>query len=85
MNPDEILNKYRACLVARGYSQVHGQNYFEAFSPTVRLDNVRMLLALAAHYDWEVHQVDVKTAFLHAPLDEDVNMDVPKEDGKKGN
>ena len=57
--------------------------------PTVRLDNVRMLLARAAHYDWEVHPVDVKTAFLHAPLDEDVYMDVPEgvetDNGKKGN
>ena len=42
------------------------------------LNNVRMLLALAAHYDWEVHQVDVKTTFLQAPLDKDVCMDVPE-------
>ena len=54
MNPDGTLNKYRASQVACGSSQVHGQNYFEAFSPTMGLDNVRMLLALAAHYDLEV-------------------------------
>ena len=76
MSPDGTLNKYRARLEACGYGQVHAHNYFETFIPNVGLDNVRMLPALAVHYDWEVHQVEVKTAFLHAPLDEDVYMDV---------
>ena len=41
-------------------------------------DNVRVILALAAHYDWEAHQVDVQTAFLNAPLKEDVYMTTPE-------
>ena len=61
----------------------------ETFSPTAGLDNVRILLAQAAHYDWEVHQVDMQTTFLHAPLDEDVYMDISEgvdtDNGKKGN
>ena len=78
MNLDGTSNKFRARPVACGYSQIHGLNYFETFSPTVSLDNVRMILALAAHYDWEAHQVDIKTAFLHAPLKEDVYMTIPE-------
>ena len=68
------LNKVKARLVASGYSQIHGRNYCETFSPTVSLDNVRVILALAAHCDWEAHQVDLQTAFLNAPLKEDVYM-----------
>ena len=78
MSPDGTLNKFKARLVACGYSQIHGQNYFETFSPTVSLDNVRVILALAAHYDWEAHQVDVQTAFLNALLKEDVYMTTPE-------
>ena len=76
MKSDGTFDKFKARLVACGYSQIHGQNYFETFSPTVSLENVRILLALAAHYDWEAHQVDVQTAFLNAPLAEDVYMTV---------
>ena len=60
MKSDRILNKFKARLVAGGYSPIHGQIYFETFSPTVSLENVRMILALAARYDGEAHQVDVK-------------------------
>ena len=70
--------------MACGYSQIHGQNYFETFSPIVSLENVRMILALVAHYDWEAHQVDVKTAFLNAPLAEDVYMTIPEGVDNKG-
>ena len=55
MKSDGTLDKFKAQLVACGYSQIHGHNYFETFSPTVSLENVRMLLALAAHSDWEAH------------------------------
>ena len=78
MNLDGSLNKYCVRVVACGNSQVHGQNYFETFS-----------LALAADYDWEVHPVDVKTVFMHTPLEEDICMDIPKDvdsgHGTKGN
>ena len=87
MNPDGSLNKYRARLVACGYSQDHGLNYFETFSPTCAMENIRLLLALASHYDWKMYQIDVKTAFLHAPLAESVYMQVPhgySEEGSEG-
>ena len=89
MKSDDNIDKFKARLVACGYAQVHGQNYFETFAPTVSLENVRMVLAMAAHFDWEAHQVDVKTAFLNALLDEDVYMTVPEgvdtRNGKAGN
>ena len=53
MNPDGSLNKYKARLVACGYSQIHSLNSFETFSPTCAMENIRLLLlALASHYDW---------------------------------
>ena len=78
MKRDSTLNKFKTRLVTCGYSQIHGQNYFETFSPTVSLDNVRVILALAAHHDWEAHQVDVQTTFLNAPLKENVYMTTPE-------
>ena len=78
MKSNGNIDKFKARLVACGYAQVHGLNYFETFAPTVSLENVRMVLAMAAHVDWEAHQVDVKTTFLNATLDEDVYMTVPE-------
>ena len=78
MNPDGTLNKFKARLVACRYSQIHGQNYFETFSPTVYLDNIRVILTQAAHDDWKAHQVDVHTQFLNAPLKENVFMTTPE-------
>ena len=51
MKSDGNLDKFKARLVACGYAQVHGQNYFEIFAPTVNLENVRTVLAMAAHFD----------------------------------
>ena len=84
MKSDGTLDKFKTRLVACGYSHIHGQNYSETFSPRVSLENVRMLLALAAHYDWEAHLVDVKTAFLNAPLAENVYMTIPEGVDNKG-
>ena len=69
MKSDGNLDKFKARLVACGFAQVHGQNYFETFAPAVSLENVQIVLAVAAHFDWDAHQVDAKTAFLNAPLD----------------
>jgi hypothetical protein len=64
--------KHKARLVVKGYSQRHGMDYDEVFTPVARLETVRMLLALAAHQDWEVHHMDVKSAFLNGDLVEEV-------------
>ncbi|KAL2235740.1 UNVERIFIED_CONTAM: Retrovirus-related Pol polyprotein from transposon TNT 1-94 [Sesamum indicum] len=61
--------KYKARLVAKGFTQKEGIDYNEIFSPVVKYTTVRIILALTAHYDWELKQMDVKTAFLHGDLD----------------
>ena len=64
--------------MAKGFSQTEGINYDETFAPVVRLDALRLLLALAAHLDLEVHHIDIKSAYLNGNLDEEIYMDQPK-------
>ena len=77
-NADGTLARRKARLVARGFSQTHGVDYFETFAPVVRYESVRTVLALAAAKDMEVVQFDVKTAFLNGLLDEEVYMMQPE-------
>ncbi|KAL2236677.1 UNVERIFIED_CONTAM: Retrovirus-related Pol polyprotein from transposon TNT 1-94 [Sesamum indicum] len=69
--------KYKARLVAKGFTQKEGIDYNEIFSPVVKYTTVRVILALTAHFDWELKQMDVKTAFLHGDLDECIYMRQP--------
>ncbi|KAL2250110.1 UNVERIFIED_CONTAM: Retrovirus-related Pol polyprotein from transposon TNT 1-94 [Sesamum indicum] len=62
--------KYKVRLVAKGFTQKEGIDYNEIFSPVVKYTTVRVILTLTAHFDWELKQMDVKTAFLHGDLDE---------------
>lgn len=78
INPDGTLNKRKARLVARGFSQSPGIDYFETYSPVVRYESVRCFLAIAAHLDMELIQFDVKTAFLNGPLQETVYIEQPE-------
>ena len=63
---------YKARYVAKGYSQVQGTDYLETFSPTTRMESVRMLVQLAVQNNCLLHQMDVKSAYLHAPIECDV-------------
>lgn len=76
--------KYKARLVAKGYVQEKGVDFDELFAPVTRLETVRLLLALAARNSWQVHHLDVKTAFLNGELKEDVYVSQPKGFSKPG-
>ena len=66
--------RFKARLVAKRYSQRHGIDYDEVFSLVVRHISIRAVLALVAHQDLELEQLDVKTAFLHGNLEEEIFM-----------
>lgn len=78
------VEKYKARLVAKGYSQQYGVDYTEVFAPVARMDTVRMIIALAAQRSWRIYQLDVKSAFLHGELNEDVYVEQPRGYEKKG-
>jgi len=72
------IKRYKARLVAKGFTQREGVDYNETFSPVSCKDSFRIIIDLVAHYDLELHQMDVKTAFLNGDLYEDVSMAQPK-------
>jgi hypothetical protein len=73
----EAVFKHKARLVVKGYMQRHGIDYDKVFASVARLDSVCLLIALAAHEGWEVHHMDVKSAFLNDDLQEEVYVEEP--------
>jgi hypothetical protein len=72
------IERYKARLVAKGFSQIEGIDFTETFAPVAKFSSIRALLALATDYDLEIHQMDVKTAFLNGDLDVDIYMEQPE-------
>ena len=70
--------RYKARLVAKGFTQRKGTNYNETFSQVSLKDSFKMIIALVVHFDLELHQMDVKTAFLNAEIDEIIYMEKPE-------
>ncbi|RVW22816.1 Retrovirus-related Pol polyprotein from transposon TNT 1-94 [Vitis vinifera] len=79
------IERFKARLVAKGFTQKEGIDYKDTFSPVSKKDSLRIIMALVAHFDLELHQMDVKTAFLNGNLDEDIYMEQPEGFAKKGN
>ncbi|GKB76863.1 putative retrotransposon protein, partial [Tanacetum coccineum] len=71
---DNIVHTYKARLVAKGFTQTYEVDYEETFSPVADIRAIRILIAIAAFYDYEIWQMDVKTAFLNGYLNEDIYM-----------
>jgi hypothetical protein len=79
------VEKYKARVVAKGYSQQYGVDYREVFAPVARWNTIRTILAITAIRGWCVYQFDVKSAFLHGELSETVFVEQPQGYLKKGN
>lgn len=72
------VEKFKAWLVTQGFSQIPGLDYNEMYSLTIRFTSIRLILALACHYNLEMHHINVKGAYLNGNLDEDVYMHQPE-------
>ena len=71
------LERYKVRLVAKGYTQTHEIDYQETFALVAKMNIVRILLSLATNFDWPLQQFDVKNAFLHGDLEEELYMELP--------
>ena len=84
LNESGEIDKCKARLVAKGYAQQYGVDYTEVYAPVARLDTIRLVIALAAQEGWSIFQLDVKSAFLHGELSEEVFVQQPQGYEKKG-
>lgn len=74
-NPDGSINKHKARLVVKGYSQIFGIDYLDTFAPVARHDTIRLLLAIIAQKGWQVFHMDIKSTFLNGFLQEEIYVE----------
>ena len=84
LNSDGSVERYKARLVVKGYSQIAGIDYEETFAPVTRYDSLRLIMALAVNLGLFLEQLDIKTAFLNEDLDEEIWMIPPPGIGLEG-
>ena len=81
---DGQVDKYKARYVAKGYAQVEGIDFFETYAPTCKPETFRTLLAVAAQKDLHLGQMDVKSAYLHSAIEEEIYLEQPQGFVKRG-
>ncbi|GJV42155.1 calcineurin B-like protein 4 [Tanacetum coccineum] len=74
MKADETIDKYKERLVIKGFRQREGLDFFDTYLPVMRITSIKMVLAIAALRNWEVHQIDVKMTFLNGDLEKVLYM-----------
>lgn len=79
VNLDGFVARLKACLVAKGYSQIYGVDYSDTFFPVAKIVYVQLFISIVATYNWSLHQLDIKNAFLHSDLHKEVYMEQPLE------
>ena len=77
LNPDGSMERYKARLVTKGYTQREGLDVLEIFSPVAKTVSVKVIITLASAQRLPLHQLDINNAFLHGDLEEEVYMDLP--------
>jgi len=77
LKPDGQTAKYKARLVARGFLQKYGQDYYEVYATVARMETIRLIVAIAVKNNWSMYQLDVKSAFLNGELEEEVYVNQP--------
>jgi hypothetical protein len=74
---DSSIDRYKARLLAKWFTQTYGVDYQESFAPVTKMNTIKILLSCAANLDWELQQFDIKNSFLFGELEEEVYMEVP--------
>ena len=75
---DGNIEKFKARFVAKGYAQKEGIDYEETFASVAKYTSIRSVTSLATQMGWEIHQMDVKTAFLNGVIEEEVYIEQPE-------
>ena len=77
VNLDGLVVRLKARLVAKGYAHTHDVDYFDTFSPVAKMTYVQLFISLSATHNWDLHQLDIKNAFLYGDLQEEVYIEQP--------